>query len=112
MTYAAVPQMHQTGKKSPAEAGPRALAEGGSLDFRNGTIPQRGDWFHQEQPRHARGFLCLSTDRPVFGSRFPFRGGRFQARRAADHSVTEILHRTSFLKTSVLLLHNCPNLSS
>jgi hypothetical protein len=27
----------------------------------------------------------------------------FQARRAADRSVTEILHRTSFLKARVLL---------
>src|SRR5262249_14526133 len=42
MTYAAVPQMHQTGKKSPTEAGPRAFAEGGSLDFRNGTISSAG----------------------------------------------------------------------
>jgi hypothetical protein len=36
----------------------------------------------------------------------------FQARRAADRSVTEILHRSSFLKARVLLLHNRPNLSS
>jgi hypothetical protein len=36
----------------------------------------------------------------------------FQARRAADHSVTEKLHQTSFLKARVLLLYNCPNSSS
>ena len=57
MTYAAVPQMHRTGKKSPAEAGPRAFAEAGSLDFRNGTIPERGDWFHQEKPRTPGAFF-------------------------------------------------------
>ena|SRR6266516_2227981 len=36
----------------------------------------------------------------------------FQARRAADHCVTGILHQTSFLKARVLLLYNCPNSSS
>src|SRR6266446_5893707 len=36
----------------------------------------------------------------------------FQARRAVDHSVTEKLHQTSFLKARVLLLYNCPNSSS
>src|SRR5260221_9139225 len=36
----------------------------------------------------------------------------FQARRAADHSVNEKLHQTSFLKARVLLLYNCPNSSS
>ena len=32
--------------------------------------------------------------------------------RAIDRPVTEILQQMTFLKTRVLLLHNCPNLSS
>jgi hypothetical protein len=31
---------------------------------------------------------------------------------AIDRPVTEILQQMTFLKTRVLLLHNCPNLSS
>jgi hypothetical protein len=44
--------------------------------------------------------------------RLHFAGGRFQALRAADNSVTKKLHQTSFLKARVLLLYNCPNSST
>jgi hypothetical protein len=47
--------MHRTEKKSPAEAGPKAFAEGGSFDFRNGTIPSAGIGSTKEKPRRATG---------------------------------------------------------
>src|SRR5262249_37908944 len=57
MAYAAVPQMHRTGKKSPAEAGPRAFGEGGSLDFRSGTIPSAGAGSKRKAPVLKLGAL-------------------------------------------------------
>jgi hypothetical protein len=36
-------------QKSPAEAGPRAFAEGGSSDFRSGAISEREDSFHKRK---------------------------------------------------------------
>jgi len=70
--------MHQTGKKSPAEAGPRALAEGGSLDFRNGTIPERGDWFHQESPGTPGAFFVSLQIVRFSGRAFHFVGAAFR----------------------------------
>jgi hypothetical protein len=43
--------MQRTGKKSPAEAGPRALAEG--VPQRDNS--ERGGWFQKEKPRRMTG---------------------------------------------------------
>jgi hypothetical protein len=70
MTYAAVPQMHRTGKKSPADAGPRAFA---SLDFRNGHFRARG-WFQKEKPRRATGLRvsCIGPHKVNQSKPHPF----------------------------------------
>ena len=47
------------GKKSPAEAGPRAFAEGGSLDFRSGTIPSAGIGSRKKKPRRMTGLKTV-----------------------------------------------------
>ena len=83
------------GKSRPvALRGSRCLIR--ALDSVGASRKLDGSSVMDLKPRHARGFLVSLCIVGVFVSRFHFVGGRFQARRAADHSVTEILHRTSF----------------